>query len=135
MLNICPIWQGSLLVHSLVRTVDHVPPSVRLSSGLAQLFIFEDNEAVIKMCIKGRSPNLRHISRTHRVDLDWLIERIKIDPGVDLKFVGTDEQMADLLTKASFTIPKWKSLLNLHQIGNLGGEEKGSPHACQKEFS
>ena len=96
------------------------------------MFIFEDNEAVIKMCIKGRSPNLRDISRTHRLDLDRLIERIKIDPGVNLKFVGTDEQMADLLTKASFTIPKWNSLLNLHQIGNLRGEKR-QPHACQKE--
>ena len=67
----------NFLVHSLVRKVDFVPPSMRLSSGVAQLSVFEDNEAVIKMCIKGRSPNLRHISRTHRVDLDWLIERIK----------------------------------------------------------
>ena len=80
------------------------------------------------MCIKGRSPNLRHISRTHRVDLDWLIERIKVDPGINLKFVGTNEQMADLLTKASFTIPKWKSLLRIHQIGNFKREkEKGPP--------
>ena len=73
------------------------------------------------MCIKGRSPNLRYVPRTHRVDLDWLIERIKLDPGVNLKYVGTNEQMADLLTKASFTIAKWNSLLRLHQIGLLGG--------------
>ena len=35
---------------SLVREVDFVPPSAVLSSGLAKLFLFEDNEAVIKMC-------------------------------------------------------------------------------------
>ena len=113
-----------VLVSSLVRDVDFVPPSMRLSSGVAKLFVFEDNEAVIKMCIKGRSPNLRHIARTHRVDLDWLIERIKVDPGINLKYVGTNEQMADLLTKASFTIAKWNSLLRLHQIGIFGGGSK-----------
>ena len=110
----------NVLVQSLVRDVDFVPPSMRLTSGDAQLFVFEDNEAVIKMCIKGRSPNLRYVPRTHRVDLDWLIERIKLDPGVNLKYVGTHEQMVDLLTKASFTIAKWNSLLRLHQIGLLG---------------
>ena len=52
------------------------------------------------------------------------MERIKRDPGVNLKYVGTNEQMADLLTKASFTIAKWNSLLRLHQIGMLGGVQK-----------
>ena len=27
------------------------------------LYVFEDNEAVIKMIIKGRSPTMRHVSR------------------------------------------------------------------------
>ena len=41
---------------------------------------FEDNEAVIKMVIKGRSPTMRHVSRTHRVALDWLLDRINLVP-------------------------------------------------------
>ena len=41
--------------------------------------MFEDNEAVIKMIIKGRSPTMRHVSRTHRVALDWLFDRINLD--------------------------------------------------------
>ena len=46
----------------------------------ALLYVFEDNEAVIKMIIKGRSPTMRHVSRTHRVALDWLFDRINLDP-------------------------------------------------------
>ena len=42
----------------------------------AQLFIFEDNEAVIKMIIKGRSPMMRRVSRILRVALDWLFDGI-----------------------------------------------------------
>ena len=30
-------------------------------------------EAVIKMIIKRRSPTIRHVSRTHRVALDWVV--------------------------------------------------------------
>ena len=108
----------------MIEEIDYVPPSARLSSGEAELYVFEDNEAVIKMCIKGRSPTLRYVPRTHRVDLDWLFERIKYDPGVNLKYVGTGEQLADLLTKASFTIAKWNVLLKLHQIGLFGGKHK-----------
>ena len=30
--------------------------------------------------IKGRSPTMRHVSGTHRVALDWLFDRINLDP-------------------------------------------------------
>ena len=41
--------------------VDHVVTSAKLSHFEAKLFIFEDNEAVIKLIIKGRSPTTRHV--------------------------------------------------------------------------
>ena len=53
--------------------VDYVPPSFPTSGGFAKLLILEDNDAVIKMTIQGRSPNMRHVARTHRVDLDLLL--------------------------------------------------------------
>ena len=61
--------------------------------------IFKDNEAVIKMIIKGRSPTMRHVSRTHRVALDWLFDRINLDPKIQIKYVDTKNQLADMLTK------------------------------------
>ena len=60
--------------------VDSVPSNVQSSRQEALLYVFEDNEAVIKMIIKGRSPTMRHVSRTHRVAPDWLFDRIKLDP-------------------------------------------------------
>ena len=45
---------------------------VLLDSG-AMLYIFEDNEAVIEMIIKVRSPTMRHVSRTQRVALDCCV--------------------------------------------------------------
>ena len=57
--------------------------------GRAKLVVLEDNDAVIKMTVKGRSPNLRHCPRTQRVDLDWLFEVFRTDPGVSIRYVGT----------------------------------------------
>ena len=57
--------------------VDLISSNVHSSRQEALLYIFEDNEAVIKMIIKGRSPTMRHVSRTHRVALDWL-DRAKV---------------------------------------------------------
>ena len=58
--------------------VDCVSSTVKSSYFGAMLYIFEDNEAVIKMIMKGRSPTMRHVSRTHRVALDWLFDRINL---------------------------------------------------------
>ena len=60
--------------------VDFIPSNVQSSHQEALLYVFEDNEAVIKMIIKGRSPTMRHVSRTHRVALDWFFDRINLTP-------------------------------------------------------
>ena len=64
----------------MMENIDSVPSNVQSSHQEALLCVFEDNEAVIKMIIKGRSPTMRHVSRTHRVALDWLFDRINLDP-------------------------------------------------------
>ena len=56
---------------------------------------------------------MRHVSRTHRVDLDWLFERISKDPGIFVKYVPKKEQIADILTKGSFTAEAWNALCKL----------------------
>ena len=62
-----------------MKDIDSVPSNVQSSRQEALLYVFEDNEAVIKI-IRGRSPTMRHVSRTHRVALDWLFDRINLDP-------------------------------------------------------
>ena len=59
--------------------MDHVPPDIPNSSHPIQLHIFEDSAAVIQMINIGRSPNPGHVTRTHRVDLDWQFERLNLD--------------------------------------------------------
>ena len=69
-------------LHGKIGDLDNVEfifSNVHSSREEALLYLFEDNEAVIKMIIKGRSPTMRHVSRTHRVALDWLFDRINWD--------------------------------------------------------
>ena len=44
-----------------LNNVNFISSNVNSSRQEAVLYIFEDNEAVIKMIIKGRCPTMRHV--------------------------------------------------------------------------
>ena len=51
-----------------------------------------------KQVNKCRSLTLRHVSRTHRVDFDWLYDRINLDSMIQIKYVNATQLLADILT-------------------------------------
>ena len=55
---------------NVLKNIDGVPSNVQSPYQEALLFVFEDNDAVIKMITEGRSTTMRHVSRTRRVALD-----------------------------------------------------------------
>ena len=79
-----------------LSNVDYASSNAKSSLFGAMLYIFEDNEAVIKMIITGRSPTMGHVSRTHRVALD-------LDPKIQIRYIDTQHQLADILTKGHVT--------------------------------
>ena len=79
---------------NVLNHIDCAPSNVQSSRQEALLFVFEDNEAVIKMSIKGRSPTMRHVSRTHRVALGWLFDRINLEPKIQMKYVDTKKNIS-----------------------------------------
>ena len=93
-----------------------VPSNVQSARQEALLFVFEDNEAVIKMIINGRSPTMRHVSRTHRVALDWLFDRISLNTKIQIKYIDTKNQLAD---KGNFTRDEWNHLLSLFDVSHF----------------
>ena len=103
----------------VMKDIDSVPSNVQSSRQEALLYVFEDNEAVIKMIIKGRSPTMRHVSRTHRVALDWLFDRINLDSKIQIKYIDTKNQLADILTQGNFTRDEWNHLLKLFNISHF----------------
>ena len=76
--------------HLALSNVDFAPSNANSSHKGAMLYIFEDNEAVIKMLIKSRSPTMRLVSRTHRVltgywtELTWTA---RSKPNMSTKYV------------------------------------------------
>ena len=62
---------------------------------------------------------MRHVSRTHRVALDWLFDRINLDPKIQIKYIDTKNQLADILTKGNFTRDEWNHLLCLFNISHF----------------
>ena len=112
-----------------LTNIDHVPSSGTHSGTNAMLSVFEDNEAVIKMIIKGRSPTMRHVSRTHRVALDWLFDIINLNSKIQIRYIDTKHQLADILTKGNFTRDEWNNLLHLFNISHL------SSSCCAKNSS
>ena len=109
--------------------IDHIPFNTMHSGASAMLYVFEDNEAVIKMILKGRSPTMRHVSRTHRVALNWLFDRINLDPKIQSRFSDSKHQIADMLTKGNFTRDEWNNLLHMFNISHF------SSLRCTKIFS
>ena len=104
---------------NVVHDIDLVPSNVQSENLEALLYVFEDNEAVIKMITKGRNPTMRHVSRTHRVALDWLFDRINLDPKIQIKYIDTKNQLADILTKGSFARDERNHLLTLFNISHF----------------
>ena len=86
----------------VMEDIDAVPSNVQSARQEALLYVFEDDEAVIKVITKGRSPTMRHVSRTHRVALDWLLDRINLDSKIQIKYIDTKNQLADISTKGNF---------------------------------
>ena len=103
------VWDELKLIN-----VDHVTTNAKLSHFGALLYMFEDNEAVSKMITRGRSPTLRHVSRTHRVALGWLVDRIHLDPKIQINYVDTKNQLADILTRGNFTRDEPSPLVQHH---------------------
>ena len=90
--------------------VDFVPSNVGFSHQEALLYVFLRQRSSDQDEYKW---TMRHVSRTHRVALHWLLDRIKLDPRIQIKCIDAKNQLADMLTKGYFTLDEWNHLLCL----------------------
>ena len=59
---------------------------------------------------------MSHVSRIHKVALDWLFDRINFDPKIQIIHIDTKNQLADILTKGNSTRDEWNHLLCLFSL-------------------
>ena len=71
-----------------------------------RIVFHEDNQAMIQVCKSGRNPTMRHLGRTHAVDVAWLHERYEADV-FELRYEQSENMSADIFTKAFTDKDKW----------------------------
>ena len=76
--------------------------------------MFEDNQATVKIIHSGKLEKLRHVDRTHGVQLSFLTVQIRVNR-YELKDCHTRAMAADVFTKFFVNKDKWK-----HAIGLIG---------------
>ena len=73
---------------------------------------WEDTEACIAIVKKGVSAKLRHLSKTHRINVAGVCETVNGHQDIKPSYINTFEQRGDPLTKA-FSVQKWSHALDL----------------------
>ena len=85
------------------------------------LHVYEDNNSAITVGDKGYSKQLRHVSRTHRVNIAWVSEVLAL-PDVDIHHIDSARQAADILTKQFTQKDKFDQLRKLVGISSVGSD-------------
>ena len=94
-----------------------------------ELIVMEDNQATIKVVLKGYSPKLRSLARTHRVNLSSIKEVFDCDDA-KIEYVKTDKQAADVFTKA-LEPAKWQNAMDLLGLIDPSGPSANTrPGGC-----
>jgi hypothetical protein len=79
------------------------------------IIFHEDNETAIRILKTGRNLTMRHIGRTHEVDIAWLAERFK-DPIIELVYAKSASMRADIFTKGFTSLEKWEPAIALISV-------------------
>ncbi len=80
-----------------------------------------DNQTALRVVETGLAPTMRHATRTHRVNVGWLHERLQAGQ-IALQFVETQKQRADILTKVICGRQKWQQLLALVGVRRISAQ-------------
>ena len=85
---------------------------------------FSQTAGAVRLCARAsesekysqRNLTVRHVSRTHRIALDRLLDRMNFDPMMQIEYVDTARQFAHVLHRGSPTREKWNRLIALCNI-------------------
>ena len=87
-----------------------------VAPGRIPLVLCEDNSATIIVCQTGKT-TMRHLGRTHKVQVSWLYERFK-EPGITIAKETSIWQRADVFTKPFLLAEMWHWVRKLVGVGS-----------------
>ena len=70
---------------------------------------------MIRICVTGRNPTMRYLSRTHRLNIAWLDERFQSSE-LQLVYCISNEMAADIFTKSFTDKIKWAEVCRLVNV-------------------
>ena len=89
-----------------------------LLGRLVAMNLMEDNESTFQIIKTGKNPTMRHISRTHGVNIQWLHDAYQRQL-FGMKIAKTDEQVADIFTKHFRESDKFKKAVSDINVGPI----------------
>jgi len=90
------------------------------------LDLIEDNESTVQIIKTGKKPTMRHMSRTHGVNVMWLHDLYH--KGIfGMTYTRTEAQCAVIFTKTFSTKVKWLEAIDMIGIRAPGGLPKLPP--------
>ena len=90
------------------------------------LTLIEDNESTVAIIKSGRSPTMRHISRTQGVDIGWLHD-LYDKKLFSMVYSRTESMCADVFTKTCKYLPKWQLAYRMIGIRKPGDSPELPP--------
>ena len=72
--------------------------------------ITEDNTTAIRVITSGKKPTIRHMSRTHRINIQFLHAPV-VRKQVQLVSCRTDHMCVDIVSKHCTNLPIWRNVL------------------------
>ena len=72
----------------------------------------QDNTATIQVINNGFSAKLRHLGKTHKININGLYDIFRLEEDVALQHCPTDMQSADIFTK-NLEAHKWSHALSM----------------------
>ena len=123
-------------LNSIVRTM--LIPSLDLWETILQKkvlpIVYEDNQATAKIIRSGKFEKLRHVDRTHGVQLSFITEQLRAGR-YELKDCHTRAMAADVFTKFFVNKDKWEHAITLIGMWREGVSttRKGVPPTIRKD--
>ena len=95
----------------VMKDLDAVPSNVQSARQEALLYVFEDNEAVIKMIIKGKKSHNETCFQDQQSCASLVVRSNQFGRKIQIQYIDTKNQLAEILTTGNFTRDEWNPLL------------------------
>ena len=106
------------LIRALPSVIVDTEKVLREADGCVELVVVRPH-ADGKVFVPGCASKTGLLEPVRSPKNTSVFDRIKLDPKIQIKYIDTKNQLADILTKGNFTRDEWNHLLSLFNISHF----------------